>query len=423
MQRYPCFYRLTIVISLGSIVYITPWFGVALLPLGFIYIKVLNFFREVARETKRLDSISRSPVFAHFSETLGGLGTIRAYGQAERFINAFEEKMDTNTRAYYNNKCADRWLSVRLELLGSVIAGSAGVTASSVVINNAASGNIRSDNFASLAGLSLTFAISITGVLNWTVRSFAQLEAAMNASERVMHYTENIAQEAPAQFEGMKELESSADDHDVFPAKVAVKAKGAETPKEDWPAEGSITLHNLKMRYREENPLVIKGLNVHIKGGERIGVVGRTGSGKSSLLLALLRIVEPALEEDGDSKSYEPPILIDDIDILRVGIRYLRTKIGIIPQNPVLFSGTIRSNMDPFGLYTDEEIWHAIKRCGMKDAIEEMTDLLDAPVAEYGENLSQGQRQLLCLGRSLLKVSFALNILTLVRKTSNILEI
>lgn len=393
---------LTIVISLGSIVYITPWFGVALLPLGFIYIKVLNFFREVARETKRLESISRSPVFAHFSETLGGLGTIRAYGQADRFINAFEQKMDTNTRAYYNNKCADRWLSVRLELLGSVIAGLAAVTASSVVIDNAASGNIKADNFASLAGLSLSFAISITGVLNWTVRSFAQLEAAMNASERVMYYTENIAQEAPARLDGMKALQSSLDDKDVFPAKVAVKAKGLETPNEDWPTEGRIIINNLKLRYRKENPLVIKGLSVHIKGGERIGVVGRTGSGKSSLLLALLRIVEPSLGEESPSE-YEPPILIDDVDILRVGIRFLRSKIGIIPQNPVLFSGTVRSNMDPFGLYTDEEIWHAIERCGMKDAVEEMPDLLDSPVAEYGENLSQGQRQLLCLGRSLLK--------------------
>jgi ATP-binding cassette, subfamily C (CFTR/MRP), member 1 len=396
-------YRLTIIISLGSIVYITPWFGVVLVPMGFIYITVLNYFREVARETKRLESISRSPVFAHFSETLGGLATIRSYGQADRFIDAFEKKMDINTRAFYNNKCADRWLSVRLELLGSFIAGAAAVASCSVVINNATSGSAGTDNFSSLAGLSLSFAISITGVLNWTVRSFAQLEAAMNAAERVMHYTENIAQEAPARTEEMSTLIQSPDDEDLYPAKVAVKAKGVEEPESEWPARGNITLHNLKMRYRKENPLVIKGLSVEIKGGERIGVVGRTGSGKSSLLLALLRIVEPALPDDLDSGSYESPIAIDGIDVLRIGIRDLRSKIGIIPQNPVLFSGTIRSNMDPFGLYTDDEIWNAINRCGMKEAVEQMPGLLDAPVAEYGENLSQGQRQLLCLGRALLK--------------------
>lgn len=393
---------LTIVISLGSIVYITPWFGVALIPMVFIYITILNYFREVARETKRLESISRSPVFAHFSETLGGLGTIRAYGQTDRFIDAFEKKMDTNTRAFYNNKCADRWLSVRLELLGSCVAGAAAVASSSVVINNATSGSAGTDNFSSLAGLSLSFAIPITGILNWTVRSFAQMEAAMNASERVMHYTENIAQEAPARTDEMNSL-TKLSDEDLYPSKVAIKAKGVEKPSSDWPTYGSITLHNLKMRYRKENPLVIKGLTIDIKGGERIGVVGRTGSGKSSLLLALLRIVEPDIPNDWDSTSYESPISIDGIDVLRIGIRDLRSKIGIIPQNPVLFSGTIRSNMDPFGLYTDEEVWNAIRRCGMKEAIEQMPELLDAPVAEYGENLSQGQRQLLCLGRALLK--------------------
>lgn len=349
----------------------------------FIYITILNYFREVARETKRLESISRSPVFAHFSETLGGLGTIRAYGQTDRFIDAFEKKIDTNTRAFYNNKCADRWLSVRLELLGSCVAGAAAVASSSVVINNATSGSTGTDNFSSLAGLSLSFAIPITGILNWTVRSFAQMEAAMNASERVMHYTENIAQEAPARTDEMNSLTKLSDDEDLYPSKVAIKAKGVEKPSSDWPAYGSITLHNLKMRYRKENPLVIKGLSVDIKGGERIGVVGRTGSGKSSLLLALLRIVEPDIPDDWDSTSYESPISIDGIDVLRIGIRDLRSKIGIIPQNPVLFSGTIRSNMDPFGLYTDEEVWNAIRRCGMKEAIEQMPELLDAPVGKF----------------------------------------
>lgn len=378
-----------------------------MIPIFFIYVKVLNYFREVSRETKRLDSISRSPVFAHFSETLGGLGTIRAYGQADRFINEFEEKVDTNTRAYYNNKSADRWLSVRLEMLGAFIAGLAAVFASNVAISNAQSGLSSSKNFASVAGLSLTYAISVTGLLNWVVRSFAQMEAAMNAAERVLFYTQNIPQEAPASKDELKRImhqDSNIQQDDEKKSNAVKQALvamgGTENPGPEWPSKGGITLNNLKMRYRPDNPLVINGLNVEIKGGERVGVVGRTGSGKSSLLLTLLRIVEPFVDPD---EEYQSPILIDGVDVLRIGLTDLRSKIGIIPQNPVLFSGTIRSNMDPFDQYTDEEIWHALERCGMKKSIEEMPELLNARVAEYGENLSQGQRQLLCLGRALLK--------------------
>merc|ERR1712232_455764 len=403
------FCSLTVAVSLGTISVVTPWFAVAIIPLAFIYVKVLNYFREVSRETKRLDSISRSPVYVHFSETLGGLGTIRAYDQANRFIGEFETKINANTRAYYNNKTADRWLSMRLELIGAVVGGLAAVFASTVVISNAASGSSSRENFASLAGLSLTSAISVTGLLNWVVRSFAQLEAGMNAAERILHYTENIPHEAPSRLKELQKLSKEcADDKDkaLIPAVVAVKAKGGvENLDQNWPSEGNITLNNLKMRYRPENPLVINGLDIEIIGGERIGVVGRTGSGKSSLMLTLLRIVEPALFEgsNGGDDEYKAPIVIDGVDVLRVGLTDLRSKIGIIPQNPVLFSGTIRSNMDPFSQSTDKEIWNALERCGMKAAILEMPELLDAAVAEYGENLSQGQRQLLCLGRALLK--------------------
>jgi len=403
------FCSLTVAVSLITISVITPWFAIAIIPLAFIYVKVLNYFREVSRETKRLDSISRSPVFAHFSETLGGLGTIRAYGQASRFIGEFETKVNGNTRAYYNNKTADRWLSIRLELLGAVVGGLAAVFATHVVISNAASGSSSRENFASLAGLSLTYAVSVTGLLNWVVRSFAQMEAGMNAAERVLHYTENIPQEAPSSLKELQKLSNhSVDDKDksLIPAVMAVKAKGGvENLDQNWPSKGTISLNNLRMRYRPENPLVICGLDIQINGGERVGVVGRTGSGKSSLMLTLLRIVEPAFceEIDGVDKKYEAPIVIDGVDVLRIGLTDLRSKIGIIPQNPQLFSGTIRNNMDPFNQCTDEEVWNALERCGMKEAILEMPELLDAAVAEYGENLSQGQRQLLCLGRALLK--------------------
>jgi len=402
---FAIFAALTVLVSFGSILVVTPWFGVAIVPILYIYFTVLNFFRQVSRETKRIESISRSPVFSHFSETLGGLGTIQAYNQADRFISDFEIKVDSNTQATYNNKCADRWLSTRLELLGALIAGLAAVFACSVVINNSFTITEDSKNFASSAGLSLNYAISVTGLLNWVVRTFAQTEATMNSAERILYYTEEIPQEAPSKardFDLLSQTDSSKSSNDAtFAPLIAVKAKGGvEKLNENWPNEGKIILKNLKMRYRPENPLVIKGLNVSISGGSRVGVVGRTGSGKSSLLLTLLRIVEPALQDD---EKYEAPITIDNVDILRVGLTELRNVIGIIPQNPVLFSGTIRSNMDPFDDYTDEQIWDALEGCGMRKTIEEMPSLLEAPVAEYGDNLSQGQRQLLCLGRALLK--------------------
>merc|ERR1712038_1269241 len=168
---------MTVFLSIGTIVVVTPWFGIAVIPILYIYFKVLNYFREVSRETKRLESISRSPVFSHFSETLGGISTIQAYSEAQRFIQEFELKVDINTQATYNNKSADRWLSTRLELLGSLIGGLAAIFACSVVINNTVSISSRSNNFASVAGLSLNYAISVTGLLNWMVRTFAMMEA------------------------------------------------------------------------------------------------------------------------------------------------------------------------------------------------------------------------------------------------------
>jgi len=396
---------INVVVSLGTIVFVTPWFGVVVLPLMIVYIHLLNYFREVSRETKRLESISRSPVYAHFSETLGGLATIRAYGESRRFINDFELKIDGNTRANYCNKTADRWLSVRLELIGSTIAGLSAVFASLVVINGATSGQGSGSNFASLAGLSLTYSIQVTGILNWCVRTFAQLEAAMNSCERVLHYTENIPQEAASSSDALEVDASSGSPPtaESDPSAFAVVASGGKASRVTpvWPEKGTIVLNNLKMKYRSETPLVLKGLNVTIEGGQRIGVVGRTGSGKSSLLLSLLRIVEPTLKEN--PAEYEAPITIDGIDVLRLGLKDLRSKLGIIPQNPVLFSGTIRSNIDPFDECSDEQIWNALGKCGMKAAVEVMPDLLLAPIAEYGDNLSQGQRQLLCLGRALLK--------------------
>lgn len=331
---------------------------------------------------------------------MGGLSTIRAYGQPSRFVTDFGRKIDSNTRAYYNNKAADRWLSVRLELIGATCASLAAVFATNAAISR----GTDDPDFASLAGLSLTFSISMTSLLSWCVRSFAQLEASMNACERVLYYTDSIPQEAPYTSE---ELESRASSEgtppSTDPSAFALAAAGgkAEIVPANWPSKGEIVLKNLRMRYRPETPLVLKGLNVTISAGERIGIVGRTGSGKSSLLLTLLRLVEPSLEEG--KETYEAPISIDGVDVLRIGLKDLRSRMGIIPQNPVLFSGTIRSNMDPFDQYSDEEIWAALDKCGLKGSVDEMPGQLGATVSEYGQNLSSGMRQMLVMGRALLR--------------------
>jgi len=191
----------------------------------------------------------------------------------------------------------------------------------------------------------------------------------------------------------------SPDRSDPSAYAVATSGGTVETVDASWPRDGEISINNLIMRYRKETPIVLKGLNIFIRGGEKVGIVGRTGSGKSSLLLALMRLVEPELS---DNEKYRAPIEIDGVDCLRIGLDELRKKIAIIPQNPVLFSGTIRTNLDPFDEHTDEAIWAALQSCGMGEAVAESVDGLAAAVVEYGENWSQGQRQMLCLGRALL---------------------
>mmetsp|Transcript_35464 Transcript_35464/g.63920 ORF Transcript_35464/g.63920 Transcript_35464/m.63920 type:complete len:1391 (+) Transcript_35464:334-4506(+) len=394
------FIVLQLAVVLISIVVITPFFAITLPFLAFFYIYAMNYFRLVSRETKRLESIARSPVYSQFSETLGGLTTIRAFGKSAEFERGFDSLLDTNTRVIYCNKVADRWLATRLETIAAAVAGLAALFATQVVVSNGASVG-DTGSFASLAGISLSYAVTATGMMQFVVRSFAQVESAMNSVERVVHYTENIPQEAAMT---SNELEHEKPSSPMNAAQKALAAAGhALHPTKEWPENGAITLNNLEMSYRSDTPLVLKGLNVSIGAGERIGVVGRTGSGKSSMLLVLMRIVEPYLSDDMLEKKYKAPLTIDGVDVMRIGLLDLRTKMGIIPQSPVLFSGTIRSNMDPFNNYSDEEIWTVLDKCRMKDAVDKMTDGLQSRVAEYGENLSQGQRQLLCLGRALLK--------------------
>lgn len=363
-----------IITAMASIVTVTPWFALAIVPLGFIYIKIMEYYRNISRELKRLESISRGPVYAHFSETLGGLTTIRAYGETRRFVGLNMDKVDRNLSSYYAMKASERWLSVRLELLGSTIV----LCSALLAVLSTTTGGIN----AGRAGFSIGFALSITGLLNWTVRMRSELENQMNSVERVLYYSEEIAQEAASHREDT-------------------------APGPEWPARGSLDVEGLKLRYRENTPLVLKGMSFSVGGREKVGVVGRTGSGKSSLMLALFRIVE---REEGR-------VLLDGVDIGELGLSELRSQLSIIPQDPFMFSGTVRKNLDPFSAFKEADLWAALERVGLHKVVRNLPGGLDAAVSEYGSNFSVGQGQLMCLARVLLRRS---KVLLLDEATSSI---
>merc|ERR1711933_593054 len=239
---------------MGVITYATPYFAIAIIPLSYMYIRFMNYFRNVSRETKRLESVSRSPIYAQFSETLGGLTTIRAYGQPKRFMNEFEKRVDKSMRASYSNKTADRWLATRLESLGAVISGVAALLATNLAMNGSGS--------ASWAGLSLTYAININAVLNFGARLFARCEATMNATERIVYYTEDIQHEAPYTSEELQEkidqdkkkmkkhMKKNNIDNDkdelskLSPSTFAVVKTGGKIANKStsWPEKGEIEL-------------------------------------------------------------------------------------------------------------------------------------------------------------------------------------
>ncbi|KAI8838941.1 P-loop containing nucleoside triphosphate hydrolase protein [Chytridium lagenaria] len=334
------------------ICYATPLFTVVLIPLlGMIY-------RATSRELKRLDSVSRSPLYANFGET-SRVSTIRAYREQNRFITNNDRATDANNSPYFLLLTAQRWLGLRLEILGGLLVFFASL------FGILAKGSID----PGLLGLSLSYALQVTMILNWCIRQFTETEIAMNAVERVEHYGFGIDVEADAVIESNR-------------------------PPKGWPSKGAIEFKDVEMRYAPGLPLVLKGVSFAIADGEKVGVVGRTGSGKSSLMQALFRMVEPAAGE----------IVVDGISSQTIGLSDLRSGLAIIPQDPVLFSGTFRTNLDPFSEHSDADLWDAITRSGLKSKVtEDGGEGLDGKVSDGGENLSVGQRQLLCLARAMLR--------------------
>lgn len=337
--------------------YSTPIFLAVVLPLTIVYVLTQRFFIATSRQLRRLEAISRSPIYSHFQESLNGTTTIRAYGQAERFIADSDQKVDINQTAYYPNVASNRWLAIRLEFVGN-----------SVVLFAALFAVIERNHITSgLVGLSISYALQITQSLNWMVRMTSDLETNIVSVERVKEYSETPV-EAPAIVNHYR-------------------------PDPGWPFAGQVNFNSYSVRYRQGLDLVLRNINCAIAGGEKIGIVGRTGAGKSSLTLSVFRIIEAA----GGN------ITIDNIDISSIGLEDLRSRITIIPQDPVLFSGTLRVNLDPFNIFSDEDVWHALESAHLKTYVESLESGLQHEVSEGGENLSVGQRQLVCLARALLR--------------------
>ncbi|GMP73737.1 hypothetical protein CsSME_00031406 [Camellia sinensis var. sinensis] len=336
----------------------------AILPLLLLFYAAYLYYQSTSREVKRLDSITRSPVYAQFGEALNGLSTIRAYKAYDRMANINGKSMDNNIRYTLVNMSANRWLAIRLETLGGLMIW---LTATFAVMQNG-----RADNqeaFASTMGLLLSYALNITSLLTGVLRLASLAENSLNAVERVGTYID-LPSEGPSIIEGNR-------------------------PPPGWPSSGSIKFENVVLRYRPELPPVLHGLSFTVPPSDKVGIVGRTGAGKSSMLNSLFRIVE--LERGR--------ILIDGYDIAKFGLTDLRKVLGIIPQAPVLFSGTVRFNLDPFSEHNDADLWEALERAHLKDVIRRNSLGLEAEVSEAGENFSVGQRQLLSLARALLRRS------------------
>ena len=326
----------------------------------------------------RLDSVARSPLYALLGETLDGLSTIRAYNAEPTLVESLINMLDRQQNAYFLTITSQCWLAIRLEMVGTLIIFSACICA--VLEHSSQAGN---ETFAGLAGLSISYALSVTQSLNWSVRMGSDMEAHMVSVERIKQYCK-IESEAP-------------------------RSLPVDETLPNWPSNGEIVFSSAKLRYRPNLPLVLKGLDIRIPAMSKVGVVGRTGAGKSTLMVSLLRLVELS------SGSIE----IDGVDIRTIGLKLLRSRLAVIPQDPVLFSGTVRTNLDPFNEFKDDRLNEVLQRVGLmtlervssnhslnslsgygqSKAIKSLND----KVFEGGSNFSVGQRQLLVIARSLLR--------------------
>ncbi|CAI9269853.1 unnamed protein product [Lactuca saligna] len=348
-------------VLIGIVSTISLW---AIMPLLLLFYTAYLYYQSTSREVKRLDSITRSPVYAQFGEALNGLSSIRAYKAYDRMARINGKSMDNNIRFTLINFSSNRWLTIRLETLGGIMIW---FTATFAVMQ---SGRTHDQvAFASTIGLLLSYSLNITNLMSNVLRQASRAENSFNAVERVGTYID-LPSEAPEIIENNR-------------------------PPPGWPSLGLVEFENVGFRYRDGLPPVLHGVSFAVSPSDKVGIVGRTGAGKSTIINALFRMVE--LEKGR--------IFIDNYDISTFGLKDLRKVLGIIPQSPVLFSGTVRFNLDPFNEHSDADLWEALERSYLKNAISRNALGLDAEVSEGGENFSVGQRQLLSLGRALLRKS------------------
>uniref|UniRef100_A0A674DTK0 ATP binding cassette subfamily C member 12 n=1 Tax=Salmo trutta TaxID=8032 RepID=A0A674DTK0_SALTR len=347
---------LMVTYTIVTISAVFPPLLIAITLLGAIFTLILYIFQRSIREMKRMENVSRSPWISLTTSTIQGLGTIHAYDKREeQYIH------DNNSNHFLLFNCGTRWLSFWLDFL------SASVTLMVALFVVLSSPDIISP---AMKGLALSYTIQLTGMLQYVVRLSTELEAKFLSVERLQEYIEGCVSEAPR------------------------RVKDALIP-EGWPHKGAISFKDYTMRYRANTPIVLDGLQLNIQPREKLGIVGRTGSGKSSLGVALFRLVEPAAGT----------IIIDGVDTSAIGLEDLRSKLSVIPQDPVLFIGTVRYNLDPFNSYSDEDIWSALEKTYMKHTISSLPEKLQSEVVENGENFSVGERQLMCMARALLRNS------------------
>lgn len=347
-----------VTISFLLIITLLPIVFLLILPILFVYYKIQNSYRGVAREIKRLDSLARSPRFAHFKETLQGLSVIRAFGQSEWAMDQFYSKLRYSTEMFHTHYMVNRWFSTRIPLIGAGISAATGLA----VVYSSVNGYIA----AGTAGLVTLYALDFWRHLNWGVRIFSDLESRMTSVERLQFYCD-------------------------LPSEKNYLGEPLDLP-DHWPQSGDLEFKNVSLRYAEHLPLVLKNVSFKVKSGSRIGLVGRTGSGKSTIFQSVYRFVDIINGE----------ILFDSATIHRVPLKRLRKNLAVIPQDPALFMGSLRSNIDRYQQASDEAVWSVLKKVSLETFVKDLPGQLEFKVAENGANLSQGQRQLICLARALL---------------------
>uniref|UniRef100_A0A7N8YRT8 ABC-type glutathione-S-conjugate transporter n=1 Tax=Mastacembelus armatus TaxID=205130 RepID=A0A7N8YRT8_9TELE len=316
-----------------------------------------SFYVATSCQLRRLEAVSRSPIYTHFNETVQGASVIRAFGEQSRFILQANKRVDFNQTSYFPRFVATRWLAVNLEFVGNGVVLAAAIL--SVMGKNTLSPGI--------VGLAVSHSLQVTGILSWIVRSWTDVENNIVSVERVNEYADT-AKEASWSIEG-------------------------SSLPQAWPHRGTIEFQDYGLQYRKGLELALKGITLNVQERDKVGIVGRTGAGKSSLALGIFRILEAA----------KGKIFIDGVNIADIGLHDLRSRITIIPQDPVLFSGSLRMNLDPFDTYTDEEVWSSLELAHLKNFVSNLPDKLNHECSEGGENLSLGQRQLVCLARALLR--------------------